>query len=68
VGLVSDTCELVTFECVSCLATYTGKPHELAGLGWIRKTYKSKGVSTPRDVLFCDDCAKRLEPIWKNTA
>lgn len=63
-GLV-DVSELVTFECVSCLATYTGRPHELPGQGWSRKTYKRKLGRTPGEVLFCDACTKRLEAVWE---
>jgi hypothetical protein len=63
-GLVSDTPDLYTFECCSCLATYTGRPHELTKLGWVRKEYKRKGSRTPREILLCDDCSKRFEAIW----
>lgn len=67
-ALISDTPELFTFECCSCLGTYTGKPHELPGLGWVSKQYKSKGTRTPREILLCEECGPRFERIWKKAA
>jgi hypothetical protein len=65
-GLIADTCELITFRCdgahdgKACGATHTGKPHELKQLGWHRELLKRK-----RELLLCDDCAKRFAAIWK---
>jgi hypothetical protein len=65
-ALIADTCELITFRCdgahdgKACGATHTGKPHELKQLGWHRELLKRK-----RELLLCDDCAKRFAAIWK---
>lgn len=66
-GLIADAPELATFECVSCLATYTGRPHELAKLGWTSEKYERR-VAPKRnkgEVLLCDACTKHFGAIWK---
>jgi hypothetical protein len=69
-ALIADTPELFTFECLSCLGTYTGKAHELAGLGWAAHKYERR-VAPKRnkgEILLCDTCQARYELIWKKAA
>ena len=66
-GLIADTSELHTFDCLGCGSTYTGKPHELAGLGWTSKKYERRVAPTRNkgEVLLCGECTKHFESIWK---
>lgn len=67
-GLISDTPDLYSFTCDSCGATYTGKPHELAKLGWVRHTFKRHGKRHPGELLLCDICERHYAPIWAKKA
>jgi hypothetical protein len=64
-GLISDTPDMYMFECVACLSTYTGKPHELKELGWKRHSFARRVAPKRGEVLLCDDCSKRFAAIWK---
>jgi hypothetical protein len=64
-GLIADTPDLYTFTCDSCDATYTGKPHELAKLGWKRHQFTRRVAPKRGEVLLCDVCEAHYQPIWK---
>lgn len=52
-----------SFECTRCLATYTGKPHELPKLGWVRHAFGER--HSRGDVWLCKECSEHFEAIWK---
>ena len=54
---MSDPNDILCFECGSCGATYTGKPHELAKLGWVSHYFKAEGMRRPNgEFLMCAEC------------
>jgi hypothetical protein len=58
--------EIYVFVCGSCDATYTGRPHELAKLGWISHPYARPGMRRKHgDFLLCEACEKHYASIWK---
>ena len=58
--------ELTSFECGCCGATYTGRRHELAKLGWVSHPYKAAGMRRANgDFLLCRECSKYFEAIWE---
>ena len=63
-GIVASA-ELMTFECIGCCSTYTGKARELAGLGWVRKLYDRRVAPNKGEVLLCKECAAHFESIWR---
>jgi hypothetical protein len=58
--------ELYKFECQSCDAEYTGKPHELTALGWKHHEYPRVGMRRKAQFLLCVDCEKYYAVIWEH--
>jgi hypothetical protein len=61
-GLIADTPEIYTFRCDSCDSTYTGKPHELQKLGWVRHMF---GPRKKGEFLMCKECEGFFAVAWK---
>jgi hypothetical protein len=57
--------ELMSFECISCLATYTGKPHELDRIGWTRHRYEARVAPKRGEILLCESCEAFYTQLWK---